>query len=141
MSIRDLRDLIKKAEEKVQQKKEQRRSSYTTIKKSKAPEQKTVNSGEAVVIQVSLKDLVNRYCKEQQLNPVIQNCNVIIEKVQDHPSGTVFQIQQLFLDNKNELIFTDASRQKVKGVIYKALTLDDMLMRRLADAEYLEFNL
>lgn len=139
MSVRDLRDLINMTEEKIKQKMEQRDSLANNRSDARLSAQNSSNS--SIIVQLSLKDLVDRYCHEQQLNPVIQNCNVIIEKVNNHPQGDLFRIQQLFLDDKKEYIFTDASRQKAKGVIYMAMTLDSMLMRRLGNNEFLEFDL
>ena len=94
MSVRDLRDLINMTEEKIKQKMEQRDSLANNRSDARLSAQNSSNS--SIIVQLSLKDLVDRYCHEQQLNPVIQNCNVIIDKVNNHPQGDLFRIQNLW---------------------------------------------
>lgn len=138
MGIGNFSDKIDKAQKRIKQTLEQHGFTANSRNYVREPQE---NHSSSIIIQLSLKDLVERYSYEQQRNPVIQNCNVSIEKVHNHPNGDLFKINQIFLDEKKEYIFTDASRQKVKGVIYMAVTLDTMLMRRLADNDSLEFDL
>ena len=118
MSIRDLRDLKNKIEQKV------------ASKLSRIPEALALEktpSGRVVYPVVEFSILVDFYYAMKKKHPAIQRCSIYIEDVARMEIGANYRIEQCFLDSNGNPVYADASHKELVGRIYLSKDLGETL--------------
>ena len=92
---------------------------------------------------VSWDDLANTLTDVQQKNPIVKRMRIRIIRLKDVQSvlDAHFRIEQVFLDEKGDVIYGEATRQSIVAKLWMTIKLDDKLQHLIGDSDRGEFSL
>ena len=97
----------------------------------------------SVLPMVRWHDIADALSAMQRQNPVIQKFRIRIFRVQDAENALAahYKISQVFLDEKDEVIYCDATRRSIVAKIWEAVKVDEKLERLIGDNGRGDFSL
>lgn len=92
---------------------------------------------------VSWHDLSDTFTNVQRKNPVVKRFRIRIIRLKDVQSvlDAHFRIEQVFLDEKGEVIYGEATRRSIVAKLWMTIRLDEKLQQLIGDNDRGEFSL